>query len=51
MQSFIPVMTEESIAEISTLLKSPSYYVNTNNEMNFSSSNNISDLVFAELSA
>ena len=42
-------MTDESIAEIKTLLASKDYYVGVDGSAAFSSSNDISDLVFSEM--
>lgn len=50
MMSFIAAMTDDSYEEITALLKKASYYVSVHGDMNYSSSDDISDLVFAELS-
>ena len=47
--SLTPVLSEEGIDEIKTLLNSKEYYVGVDGKMVFSSSNDISDLVFAEM--
>lgn len=49
--SYIPVMTEESVKEIEELLGSRDYYVGVSNKMVFSVSNDVSDLVFSELTS
>ena len=48
--NFTIVMTEEAISEIKDYLNSASYYVDIKGVMNFSSGNDISNLVFLELS-
>ena len=42
-------MTDESVAEIKALLANRDYYVGVNGEVTFSASNDISDLIFAEM--
>lgn len=51
MMNFIVLMTEESQQEIDNLLHTRAYYVNLENELNFSSANDVSNLVCAELSS
>lgn len=51
MCSFTAVLTVEGIEEIRNLLNNKDYYVGVDGKMAFSSSNDISDLIFAELSA
>lgn len=50
MCSLIPLFTDESLTEIEQLLNSANYYVGVNGRMNYSVENDISALVFAELS-
>ena len=47
--SLTPVMSEEGIDEIRTLLNSKNYYVGVDGNVVFSSENDISKLVFAEM--
>ena len=47
--SLTPVMSDEGIAEIKQLLNSKHFYVGVDNKIVFSSSNDISSLVFAEM--
>ena len=49
--SFTPIMTDDGIEEVRSLLNNKNYYVGVNGKMAFSASNDVSDLVFAELSA
>jgi len=49
--SFVPVMTDESIAEVTKLLASRDYYVGVDGKMVFSSSNDVSELVFSEMTS
>lgn len=51
MMNYIVLMTSDSNREIDVLLKSSKYYVGINGTMNFTSSNDISDLVFKELTS
>lgn len=50
MMNYIVPMTEDSVEEIETLLKSANYYVGVDKKMNFSADNDVSSLVFKELS-
>ena len=47
--SLTAVMSDEGIDEIKELLSSKDYYVGVNGQIVFSSSNDVSDLVFAEM--
>lgn len=51
MMSLIIVMANESVAEIKKLLQTANYYVNIHGEMNYSASDDISDLIFKEMSS
>lgn len=51
MMSFIVAMANESIEEIKHLLTTANYYVNIHGEMNYSANDDISDLIFKEMSA
>lgn len=51
MTNFIALMTDESLAEVKALLDTWEYYVSINGTMNFSMDNDVSNLVFATLSA
>lgn len=44
-------MTDDAVAEIKKLLESASYYVNLSGNATYSFANDISSLVFKELSA
>ena len=44
-------MTDEAIEEVADLLSSKDYYVGVNGRITFSSSNDISDLVFSEMTS
>lgn len=48
--NFTVVLTTEAINEIKAYLDSAAYYVDIKGNMNFSSENDISNLVFLELS-
>lgn len=50
MMNFTVVLTTEAISEIKAYLDSAAYYVDIKGNMNFSSGNDISNLVFLELS-
>ncbi len=50
MMNFTVVLTTEAIDEIKAYLDSAAYYVDIKGNMNFSSENDISNLVFLELS-
>lgn len=49
--SFTCVLTDESISEIEDLLNSKDFYVGVNGKITFSASNDVSDLVFAEMTS
>lgn len=49
MMSLIAVMSDEGIEEIKDLLQSKNYYVGVSGKIAFSVSNDVSDLVFAEM--
>lgn len=51
MCSLIALMTDESDEEIRVMLDSANFYVGVDGKMNFSSSNDISDLIFSEMSS
>lgn len=47
--SLTPVMSDEGIEEINALLNNKNFYVGIDNKINFSSANDVSNLVFAEM--
>ena len=49
--SFTCVLTDESISEIEDLLDSKDFYVGVNGKITFSASNDVSNLVFAEMTS
>ena len=51
MCSATAVLTDDGIDEIKQLLSNKDYYVGVDGAITFSSSNDISDLVFAEMSS
>lgn len=51
MMNYIVLLTSDARTEIKKTLRSRSYYVNLENTLNFSSANDISNLVCAELSS
>ncbi len=50
MMNLIILETEDALQEIEDYLSSKNYYVDIKGKMNFSSGNDVSDLVFSELS-
>ena len=51
MMSLTCAMTEDAKAEIKTLLNNKDYYIGVSGRPTFSASNNVSDLVFAEMTS
>lgn len=51
MMNYEVLMTLDANEEIDQMLKSAKYYVGLKGSMNFTSSNDISDLVFKELTS
>ena len=49
--NFIVLLTEDSTNEIKKTLESRDYYVGVNGNINYSTSDGVSDLVFLELSS
>lgn len=49
--SYVPVMTDESITEVTELLASRDYYVGVDGKMVFSAVNDVSELVFSEMTS
>lgn len=48
--SFIVALTNESVEELSRVLRSREYYVGPGNEMYYGASNDVSTLVFKSMS-